>query len=397
MPNIAIQQTNFSDFEALRHAVQGAPAPIDIVQVERGEIAVSLTHLAIGSLGLSTVSFSRGVRARGVLSESRWTLGMLFDAPGLLQTVESAPGDLVLTAPNFELYASYPSANRFAAVYIPENELFAFLEGQRAGASNAGVWRRPTSVLTATDPTASATTAAQFATLLGVLTKHGDTLSADAVDFYRRNVMELITAPVLERFTEKPPRLSLRDVRLVQDVERYLDDAGARPVHISELSEAFGVHRRTLHRAFSEVMGIAPISFMRRKRLGEVHEALLQSGPAALIATVAIEHGFADLSRFSAAYHRMFGELPSQTLRRTRATTLAIAVISYLFNDPFSRGTRPQALEHRHATTTQTSRDNAAALIVPLAPGISIAAALGSDPASVPVDCMGEADDVDCG
>jgi AraC-like DNA-binding protein len=314
MPDIAIQQTDFSDFEALRNAVQDAP--IDIVQLEQGDIAGSLAHFTMGSFGLSTGSFTRGVRARGVLSQNRWTLGMLFDAPGLLHTYESLPGDLAITAPNYELYASYPRANRFAAVLIPENELFAYLEAQQPDASNAAVWRRSTSVLVAADPAASATTTAQFRTLLRALAAHGSTLSSEAVEFYRRNIMELMLAPALEGFTEKSPRVTLRHIRLVQDVERYLDDDGSRPVHISELSEAFKVRRRTLHRAFSEVLGIPPITFLRRKRLGDVHAALSEGRPDVMIKAVAIEHGFLELGRFAGEYQKLFGEKPSQTLKR---------------------------------------------------------------------------------
>jgi AraC-like DNA-binding protein len=46
-----------------------------------------------------------------------------------------------------------------------------------------------------------------------------------------------------------------------------------------------------------------------------VHTALLMGGPAT-IKEIAIEHGFVELGRFAGEYRRLFGELPSQTLRR---------------------------------------------------------------------------------
>jgi AraC family ethanolamine operon transcriptional activator len=103
---------------------------------------------------------------------------------------------------------------------------------------------------------------------------------------------------------------------LVREVDHYLSEAGSRPIHISELCERFNVHRRRLHRAFDEVLGVPPITFLRRKRLSDVHTALLLAGPAATVKQIAIEHGFLELGRFSAACRRMFGELPSTTLRR---------------------------------------------------------------------------------
>jgi transcriptional regulator GlxA family with amidase domain len=107
-------------------------------------------------------------------------------------------------------------------------------------------------------------------------------------------------------------------VQLVRDVDCYLHKAGNRPVHITKLTEKFKVHRRTLHRAFIDVLGIGPITFLRSKRLGDVHKVLLQGGPDAMIKAVAIEHGFLQLGRFAGEYRQLFGEKPSQTLRRAQ-------------------------------------------------------------------------------
>jgi len=80
------------------------------------------------------------------------------------------------------------------------------------------------------------------------------------------------------------------------------------------------MHRRALHRAFINVLGMPPIAFLRRKRLGDVHTALLMAAPVATIKQIALEHGFAELGRFAGEYRRLFGELPSHTLRRARSS-----------------------------------------------------------------------------
>ena len=76
--------------------------------------------------------------------------------------------------------------------------------------------------------------------------------------------------------------------------------------------------RLTLHRVFNAVMGIPPITFLRRKRLGQVHASLLMADPGVKVADIARAHGFDELGRFAASYRRTFGELPSQTLQRSR-------------------------------------------------------------------------------
>jgi len=104
-------------------------------------------------------------------------------------------------------------------------------------------------------------------------------MSADTADFYKRCILALMTAPVLDGVPYRGPRLQLSKVQLVQEVDRYLVAAGNRPVHISELSEVFKVNRRMLHRAFIDAVGIPPITFLRRKRLGDVHAVLLTGRP----------------------------------------------------------------------------------------------------------------------
>ncbi|UPK03133.1 helix-turn-helix domain-containing protein [Bradyrhizobium sp. 170] len=322
---VILRRAVFSHFEALRDAVQDAP--IDIVQLGRGQMTGSLAHLSIGSLGISTGSFSRALRGRGLQSPYRWALGMVLDSPASFQHFEASPGDLVIVPPDQEIYARYYGGNNYGSMLIAPSELFEFIESQQPGASEAAVWRSSVSVIS-NDPAISAAFAEQFRIILAVLQEHGATMSAASADFYKRNILEMMTAPVLNGVSYRGPRLAQSAVKLVRDVERYLVDAGNRPIHISELSGVFNVSRRRLHRAFIDVLGVPPIAFLRRKRLGDVHEALLTAGPAATVRQVAIDHGFGELGRFAAAYRRLFGELPSQTFRHRILPMIIAALIS---------------------------------------------------------------------
>lgn len=86
-------------------------------------------------------------------------------------------------------------------------------------------------------------------------------------------------------------------------------------MHVSEICAALGVSRRTLHRAFQEVFGLGPVTFLRHKRLCTAHSILHESAPGSTtVAAVAMEQGFYEPGRFSQYYFAMFGEHPSQTL-----------------------------------------------------------------------------------
>jgi AraC family ethanolamine operon transcriptional activator len=309
---VSVRQVEFADFEMLR---DGLDAKLDIVQLEQGRTGGKLTRLSVGSLGISVGSFSRGYRASGIVSSRRWTLGTVLEAPALMQHFEMGPGQILSHAPGHEHYSRYFGANTYAVALVEPDELFAFLATQ-PGAQDAAAWHQTSTLLT-TDQAKGAANVRALSTLLAMLRRHGPRLSADSAEFFKRNILELLTASVRDAARYRGPRLRSA-VELVRDVDRYMIDAGSRPIHVSELCEKFRVGRRALHRAFIDVLGVPPITFLRRKRLGDVHAALLVAGPLAMVKEIAIEHGFLELGRFAGDYRRMFGELPSETLQRQR-------------------------------------------------------------------------------
>jgi transcriptional regulator GlxA family with amidase domain len=106
-------------------------------------------------------------------------------------------------------------------------------------------------------------------------------------------------------------------VKLVRRAQEVLDRAGSAPVHMSELTVALRVSRRSLHRAFDDVFGMSPIAYLQRRRLCEARVLLKQQADAT-VADVAFSQGFADSGRFSGYYHSLFGEYPSETLSSAR-------------------------------------------------------------------------------
>jgi AraC-like DNA-binding protein len=85
----------------------------------------------------------------------------------------------------------------------------------------------------------------------------------------------------------------------------------------SALCRAVGASERTLHAVCMEFVGMAPMRYIRRHRLGFVREALLGANfRAETVTEIAMRHGFWEASRFSAAYREAFGETPSATRRR---------------------------------------------------------------------------------
>jgi AraC family transcriptional regulator, ethanolamine operon transcriptional activator len=106
--------------------------------------------------------------------------------------------------------------------------------------------------------------------------------------------------------------------RVVQIAEDYALSHIAERLHVTDLCEAAGVSERTLQYAFKEVMGMTPVAYLTRLRLHRVRHALrTASQGSTTVTTEALRWGFWHFGDFSRAYKACFGELPSDTLRRT--------------------------------------------------------------------------------
>jgi len=99
--------------------------------------------------------------------------------------------------------------------------------------------------------------------------------------------------------------------------EEFLEANSDRPLYLAEICAAIGVAERTLRAACEEHLGMGPIRFLTLRRMHLVRHAL-QAADAkeANVTRIVTDHGFWELGRFSVAYRELFGESPSETLRR---------------------------------------------------------------------------------
>lgn len=104
-----------------------------------------------------------------------------------------------------------------------------------------------------------------------------------------------------------------RTARLAEEILRArLDD----PPSLRELCELAHASERTLHLAFRESFGTAPKTYLRALRLSAAHRRLRHGERS--VTEVATDLGMFHFGRFAVEYRAMFGEPPSETLRRAR-------------------------------------------------------------------------------
>jgi AraC-like DNA-binding protein len=108
----------------------------------------------------------------------------------------------------------------------------------------------------------------------------------------------------------------------VRVAEQFAEANVERDIGVEEMAKTAAVSMSTLTRAFLKYRGYTPAAFIKRTRLAHA-KALLESDPQASVVGVALRCGFSNPSRFGRDYHQVFGETPTETLRRLRAQVVA--------------------------------------------------------------------------
>src|SRR6202007_347710 len=114
--------------------------------------------------------------------------------------------------------------------------------------------------------------------------------------------------------------------------EEYLREHMDRPFSSRALCQATHMSERSIEMLFKEVYGISPRSWSQLARLNAARQELLRADLRTVSVTaVATRWGFYHFGRFSAAYRRLFGEVPSATVLNRRRRTLVQGVVLHPF------------------------------------------------------------------
>ena len=124
-------------------------------------------------------------------------------------------------------------------------------------------------------------------------------------------IRHLGRAPVQHRWS----RSGHGALYIVARARDFIEQSFAERIDIDDIARATGASRRSLHRAFADILEDTPIRYLNRRRLHNVRRILLADGKFSVTQAGSLS-GLNELGRLSVNYRELFGESPSETRRR---------------------------------------------------------------------------------
>lgn len=107
-----------------------------------------------------------------------------------------------------------------------------------------------------------------------------------------------------------------RQFKIFRDIEEALSGHVGDVIYSEQLAGHIGVSVRTMHDAVQRYRGMSLHRYLRVRRLWLVRRRLVAGADS--VKSAALVYGFWHLSDFAHAYREQFGEMPSETLARSR-------------------------------------------------------------------------------
>lgn len=182
-------------------------------------------------------------------------------------------------------------------------------------------WPVPEQLFTVVQTTQAARSRLQQVALLTLGTEigAGNPVERSAIARAMRESLLAAIDPIF--FEGGPARAGFRanpvsQYRIFQSAEALISRDLGEPIYSAELARQIGVSVRTLQGVVQRYRGMPLHQYLRIRRLWLVRRRLL-AGAVSVKAT-ALAMGFWHLGDFSRSYRTMFGEMPSETLSRSK-------------------------------------------------------------------------------
>jgi len=305
----------FTDPYPYQCAIRGAQ--FEVLVTRKGDFSADLTQIELSRLWMQRGRERLPRIFRGSVNADRIAIGFLTDEnqPAILHCGRAiAPGDIVVNDPH-PMHRRTNAPCAWGAMSLTPDDFAAAgkaIAGRELTAPSHACIVRPRPALMSRLLRLHARAGQLARTAPGKLA-HPQV--ARALD------QALVHAMIRCVTDSKPIGESIganRHSKIMALLEAFLAANRGEPLYLAEICAATGATERTLRACCQERLGMGVIRYLWLRRMHLAHRALNRAAPTtATVTEIATACGFWEFGRFSIEYRALFGEPPSETLRRT--------------------------------------------------------------------------------
>lgn len=223
-------------------------------------------------------------------------------------------GELVAIGPGHRVHVRTEGPSRWGAIWFPTRELTNYFHEMTERTLTISpfvqLWRPPAAAVRRFQHFHSAA-------IRSAEVRPSNIVSMEAAHGSEQQLIEAIVECLSEGLPDGQRPARRRHPAMMARFEELLRSRAPGNLRVDSFGAAIGVSDRLLRLRCKEELGMSPTMYVRLRALHMVHDVLRRRDMgAASLSSSARSHGFRQLGRFAAAYRRLFGELPSATLRR---------------------------------------------------------------------------------
>lgn len=284
-------------------------------QVSSGRFSGALTEVELGALRLFSEFTGQGLLQTGLLPKHLIAVGAPLDLPGAASFCGAPVGETTLNvfsgSNGFEYLT--PSALLMAGVVAPRDMVRQLLEPQDQDVFDR---RFAYAHLAPIEPGVCLDLKKFIAGVLRMVESAPDLLdNGPIMAQLSRGLLSQIAGALTAHDARGDVAAPVQKWAIVARARDFIHSQPDAPITVAELALAAGVSRRSLQNCFQDVLAMSPAQFLRMVRMNGVRRSLREANS---VTEAAASWGFWHFGHFSRDYAQIFGELPSQTLKRHR-------------------------------------------------------------------------------
>jgi AraC-like DNA-binding protein len=307
---------SFSEPDQFAAAIR--PAEAQVTATQRGQYRARLSLVDLDQVALRTFEADLSQLSHNALAPEKTVLSFLLEPAGgtYIGGAEFQSGLLIRHAVGRNYYLRTTGPAVLGHLLLPH----AMLDSIGRNSGDAPLRPRDTQTVT---PSARALSKLRrlHAAAMRLAQDAPEVLShAGAVHGLEQALIEAVS----ECFAAaKPETLSFglrNQENIMRRFNRLFEEHRDESLFIPEICEKLGVPLRTFRAYCMDQLGMGPKRFLLIRRMHLVRRRLIDAQPSQTSVTeIATEYGFWELGRFAVIYKQLFGESPSETLRRSPA------------------------------------------------------------------------------